>query len=345
MAQEAADTNGAVPGGHPGRTCPLHYRYAPGALAREADLRCTTLYVIGGLYGNIPALDAVMALAAAESGPVSMVFNGDFHWFDCNASDFATINRAVLSQVALRGNVETEVAADDDAAGCGCGYPDWVSENEVERSNHIMTALRRTASGFPESRARLAALPMHLVAEVGGIRVAIVHGDTRSLAGWSFAQEALIDPAGQRTLAAEFDATRARIIASSHTCLPVAADCAARAGRCVLINNGAAGMPNFRDTRFGLITRISPRPALPATTLYGTRIADVHVDALPVHYDHQAWVAHFLRHWPPGSPAYDSYYKRIGAGPAYMPEQAVRWTGSMPPQPTTNHEFRHGTMS
>jgi len=330
MTNEATDSDQASPGGRPGRTCPLHYRYAPGALAREPDLRCTTLYVIGGLYGNRRALDAALRLAATESEPVSMVFNGDFNWFNCHADDFSALNQVVLRHTALRGNVETEIAADDDAAGCGCGYPDWVDQNEVDHSNRIMTMLRATACRFPELRARLASLPMHLMAEVGGIRVAIVHGDTRSLAGWDFAQESLLDPAAQRALAAEFDATQSRVIASSHTCLPVAADCDTRAGRCVLINNGAAGMPNFRDMRFGLITRISTQPARPETALYGTRIGTVHIDALPLHYDHEAWLEDFLCQWPAGSPAHDSYYKRICAGPEYTAEQAVRLTASPP---------------
>ena len=257
MAHESTATNRESLDGRPGRACPLHYRYSPAVLARAPGLQCDTLYVVGGLYGNPQALAAVLQLAADEPAPATLAFNGDFNWFNCAADDFAVINSAVLSHAALRGNVETELAADDDAAGCGCGYPDWVGQNEVDRSNRIMEALRTTARGFPEFRARLAALPMHLVAEVGGVRVAIVHGDTHSLAGWNFAQETLADPAAQQALATEFDSTTARIIASSHTCLPVAADCAAHAGRCVLINNGAAGMPNFRESRHGIATRIS----------------------------------------------------------------------------------------
>ena len=72
--------------GAPGRTCPLNYLYSPRSLARAADLRSDTLYVVGGLYGNPLALDALPGLIAQESGPVSVVFNGDFHWFDRSGS-------------------------------------------------------------------------------------------------------------------------------------------------------------------------------------------------------------------------------------------------------------------
>ena len=107
----------------PGRNCPLHYRYAPASLDRPPEIVADTLYVIGGLYGNQPALQAVTELAANERDPASLVFNGDFNWFNCDAAGFAAINETVLAHHALRGNVETELAGDDDAAGCGCRMP------------------------------------------------------------------------------------------------------------------------------------------------------------------------------------------------------------------------------
>ena len=48
----------------PGRACPLSYRYGATALARCREQDADTLYVIGGLYGNRPALAAIEALAA-----------------------------------------------------------------------------------------------------------------------------------------------------------------------------------------------------------------------------------------------------------------------------------------
>ncbi|HTD90985.1 MAG TPA: hypothetical protein VK663_10005, partial [Burkholderiales bacterium] len=65
----------------PGRSCPLHYRYSPKDFARAPDFNADTLYVIGGLYGNVPALQAALALAAQEPAPVTLAFNGDFNWF------------------------------------------------------------------------------------------------------------------------------------------------------------------------------------------------------------------------------------------------------------------------
>ena len=66
----------------PGRSCPLAYRYSAAVFDRTPDLQADTLYVVGGLYGNLNALERIEALFAAETGNKRMVFNGDFHWFD-----------------------------------------------------------------------------------------------------------------------------------------------------------------------------------------------------------------------------------------------------------------------
>jgi len=307
----------------PGRSCPLEYRYAPESLNRPADFSADTLYVIGGLYGNLQALQAISVLATAEPAPVTLVFNGDFNWFNCDAPGFAAINEAVLGHHALRGNVETELVNDEDTEGCGCAYPDSVSDDDVERSNAIEARLRETAKVFPELRARLAALPMTLTAEVGGLRVAIVHGDCESLAGWNYDESALRDAAGHARISAHLQAAGARIIACSHTCLPIALALDTANGKSALFNNGAAGMPNFAGTAFGVITRISTRPAATTSTLYGTVIDNLHVDALAVHFDQDVWQKNFAANWPGGSAAKISYGKRIANGPRYGLNRAM----------------------
>ena len=305
----------------PGRTCPLSYGYAPSSLAREPELVADTLYVVGGLYGNRPALASILDLASAERGRTAIVFNGDFNWFNIDADGFESVNRSVLEHVALRGNVETELAGEDPSAGCGCAYPDSVSDAEVERSNAIIRRLRDASRAYPELRERLSRLGTTLVARVGGSRVAIVHGDAESLAGWGFSQEALGEPRQRNRIGTWFDEARADIFASSHTCLPVICEFP---GRRMLVNNGAAGMPNFRATNYGVITRISTTRASSPDALYAVRTGDTHVAALPVHYDVARFEHEFLSNWPAGSSAHTSYYGRISRGPGYTREQAIR---------------------
>jgi hypothetical protein len=311
-------TKGASGAARPGRHCPRHYRYSPAVFSRAADLRSRSLYIAGGLYGNPFALEAVLSLAQREGA--SIAFNGDFNWFDAEPAEFARINETVLGHPALRGNVETEIAGEEAGAGCGCGYPEWVGDAEVGRSNEILARLRATARECPDLRTRLGALPMYLVAEVEGMRVGIVHGDAESLAGWSFSQEALRDR--PERAAALLAATGMSIMACTHTCLPVMQDFNTPRGHALVVNNGAAGMPNFRGTRFGLATRIAAEPSSDA--LFGTRIGSVVVEAVPVAYDHDAWLARFDRLWPEGSPASLSYRARIVSGPGYDLDQAPR---------------------
>ena len=91
-----------------------------------------------------------------------------------------------------------------------------------------------------------------------------------------------------------------------------------------IVNNGAAGMPNFRGERAGVVTRIALTPA--RVSLYGVRCGQLYIDALPLDYDRAAWERRFLAQWAPGSDAHLSYYERIVNGPRYAREQALRGT-------------------
>ena len=307
----------------PGRTCPLHYRYPPATFARDADIRAETIYVIGGLYGNVQALDAILELAMQEMTRPSLVFNGDFNWFNIDPANFDAINRVVLPHVALRGNVETELAVDADDAGCGCAYPDYVDDADVERSNQIMQRLRATSREFAGISNRVSTLPMHAVAEVGGQRVGIVHGDAESLSGWRFAHDSLHDEKNIDWLHQACIGANLSGFASSHTCLPTFRRFQQNTATHFVINNGAAGMPNFSRTQYGLISRLSIHPAPEGRAQYGAVLNGLHVDAIPVHYDHARFERDFLDQWPRGSSAHQSYFKRIIDGPDYAPPHAL----------------------
>lgn len=303
----------------PGRSCPLSYRCDPAALAAKEELRVDTLWVAGGLYGNRFALERLVELYEREPGSKALVFNGDFHWFDVDPGEFRAVDEGVHRYLATRGNVETELARPQAGAGCGCGYPDWVDGGTVERSNRIIERLRAAAHAFPAALERLAAAPMHLVAAVGGERVAVVHGDASSLAGWEFSQERLAEPSGLAAALRSFAAAEVKVFASSHTCLPVLQQFV---GGRAIANNGSAGMPNFHGMLSGLATRISLEPA--RQSLYGLRAGALHVDAVAIDYDQAAWQRCFLRQWPAGSDAWRSYHGRIVNGPSYRMEQALR---------------------
>jgi hypothetical protein len=300
----------------PGRTCPIAYRYGPAALAQSPAQAVETLYVIGGLYGNLPALAAIEAMAAREPGPVTLCFNGDFNWFNVDDAGFVATNRSALAHDAIQGNVEAELLTPVDDAGCGCAYPEHVDAGTVARSNLIHARLKTTACRYPEILERLRALPMFRRYRLGDCIVGVVHGDAESLAGWRFDAGALDDPGNRPWLAAAFAQATVDVFASTHTCLPALRRFHVGGERKFVINNGAAGMPNFAAMRSGLITRIGIARS-PCPPLYGEQVKSAYIDALPVVYDHAEWENLFLANWPKDSPAYVSYYNRIINGPAF----------------------------
>lgn len=318
----------------PGRSCPLHYRYSASVFRRAPELKADTLYIIGGLYGNVEALKAVLVMKREEErrgARVTLFFNGDFNWFNVDPDDFQLVNETVLEHEAIQGNVEAELCGPWSAAGCGCVYPASVPEEVVERSNHIMERLRATARHFHGMTDRLAVLPTYATVTVGDRRIGIVHGDAESLAGWSFAVENLAPPEEQPISGGEvpariadyFRQAQVDAFCSTHTCLPVMTTMRIGERNVLIANNGAAGMPNFRATRYGLLTRVSIRSGLPHDSLYGAALGSVRIDALPIHYDHSAWLHRFGRNWGPGSPAHRSYFRRLVEGPEHAIAHAV----------------------
>ena len=305
----------------PGRSCPLRYRYAPAVFNRPAEIRAETIYVIGGLYGNPLALETIFDIAQRETVKPTLIFNGDFNWFNIDDAGFRDLNLAVLAHHALRGNVETELHNTDASAGCGCAYHENVSDAEVEYSNRIMGKLQATAARFPDITERLAALPMHLVVEVGGVKIGVVHGDAHSLAGWDFSREALSNPSALTSLQRDFAEANVNIFACTHTCLPAIKSVPLANGQGLIINNGSAGMANFHGSTHGLVTRIarSPYPLVGDGGLSrsATRVGELYVDLQRVDFDAAAWTHMFLSNWPEGSAAHASYFNRITRGPAF----------------------------
>jgi hypothetical protein len=258
----------------------------------------------------------IETLVAAEMGPVRLCFNGDFNWFNVDDLSFQQVVSRVLKHDAILGNVEAELGVEGAEAGCGCAYPDSVDAAVIERSNRIHARLKITASRHLALIARLDALPMYTRYRVGACQVGIVHGDADSLAGWRFSREALADAASDDWLEQVFSQAEVDVFASSHTCEPVLHQVSRSTGLGVVINNGAAGMPNFNSLMSGLITRVGVTPfnstprkdlkVIESTTIKGAEIA-----AISLPYDHDKWRARFLANWPAGSEAHVSYYARI----------------------------------
>ncbi|MCG7200438.1 hypothetical protein MD273_11950 [Marinobacter pelagius] len=308
-----------------GRSCPLAYRYAPADLCRQAgESSADVLYVIGGLYGNVLALDEIERMARAEEREgrrVQLVFNGDFNWFNASDELFREVNERVLGYTASLGNVEYELANPSPGAGCGCAYPEFVDQGVVERSNRIIERLRAVTSACPDIRRQLADLPRYRCLIFGGLKVLVLHGDPESLAGWGLAHEAFAE-GNEATLSEWFKLSGADAIVCTHTCLPVLWSGLVEKQARLVVNNGSAGMGNLKGDSRGLITRISAvRPSVEPVASLERR--GLHFSLLPVAFDLAGWLARFDTLWPRGSDAEASYRNRLVNGTALEPGDVI----------------------
>ncbi|WP_218971942.1 arsenosugar biosynthesis radical SAM (seleno)protein ArsS [Raoultibacter phocaeensis] len=326
-----------------GRVCPVDYRLDEHLFAADPACSCDTLFVVGGLYGNPYALDAVDRLASAESGDVLVVLNGDVHWFDKTAENFEAIERKASRHTLLVGNVEAELRRETDiGVGCGCSYPECTPDDDVSRSNRIHNMLSTALFHRPDLRELLQGRLPALNVSVGGRKVGITHGDEKLIGGWGCSRESLQDPIRQDELSRWLRKTGIEVFATTHTCSPAAMVLADG----IVINNGAAGLPNFSGQDFGIVTRISITPAQEA--VFGTRTGDLFVDAVPLRYDQDAYVSWFDDLWSDTSPASISYRERIVAGPddyiedallgGFSVDAAYRKKAARPREQATEHD-------
>lgn len=292
------------------RACPLDYRLPTDALNGVPAGRANCLYVVGGLYGNHFALDAIEMLATAETEPVEIVVNGDAHWLNARSDDVWALDRRIARYPAIKGNVEAELARGAESAGCGCSYPPYTDPGIIERSDAIMATLQRASQSLPSVSARCAALPLALVFAVGAARVGIVHGDTMSISGWAFARENLDSPDQRASLREMLSVCDVDILTSTHTGRPAMRELGTGSRPRLLANNGAAGIGHFPGKPCGIITRIATYPA-PFATLYGSDIDDVYIEAVAVRFKQKRVLTWFDAIWPSGSPAAIDYRPRL----------------------------------
>ena len=301
-----------------GRVCPMDYKLDQTIWAAQPAIACDTLLVVGGLYGNPFAGEAVRQMATAEQGRVQVVFNGDMHWFDRTAEEFARVEELGECGIPLVGNVEAELRRPDDiGVGCGCAYPDCVDDASVTRSNAIHHMMREEVRQHPELVERLVERTGHMVVQVGDAKVGITHGDEKLLGGWECGLDELARPERRAELDAFMTSNGIDIFATTHTCAAAAAVLEHGA----VINNGAAGLPTFKGRQSGVLTRIAPTPS--AAALYRAQVKGLYVEAVPVRYDPATFLAWFDELWPAGSPAEVSYRGRVINGPSAQPADAL----------------------
>src|ERR1700680_3694006 len=151
-------------------------------MAEERAVRMDgPVLVFGGPYSNLEATLAVLGEARRRGIPSERIIcTGDIVAYGADAvATTAAVREAGIW--AVMGNCEESLAAG--AEDCGCGYAegsacDRLASEWYAHAHHTLDA---------ESRRWMGALPRRLVMEVGGRRLAVIHGGTRQINRFVFA--------------------------------------------------------------------------------------------------------------------------------------------------------------
>ena len=297
-----------------GRNCSLEYILQKDWTKKSEKLEEEAIYIVGGLYGNRYALEIFNKMTHDENAKV--VFNGDMHWFDVEKEDFLKIEELSKDSIKLLGNVEFELLNNTSSLGCGCNYPEDVSDGVVERSNVIHNMMKENIKG-DQILNDIKERSKTLVLDFFGKKIAITHGDEKSMSGWGCSNENLKLVSRKKELDNWFKENDIDILATTHTCLAVVYD----NGRNIVINNGAAGMANIKGETFGLFTRIAKNSHKKA--IYSEYRDGLYVELVKVDFNIEKFKLWFEKVWPDDSPASISYKNRIINGTSLTIEDII----------------------
>ena len=200
--------------------------------------------VFGGAYGNLQALNALMA-RARDLGipPTRMIHTGDVAAYCADTFECASSLKS-LGCHAIKGNVEEQLA--QNAGDCACGF-DEGSECDLLAMRWYALANAQTT---PDLRDWMAAMPDHLSFTLQGRRFLVVHGSPRLVNEFVFRSRS------DAEFGELFELQPTDCIVAGHTGLPFTR----AVGQRVWHNSGALGLPANDGTPRVWFSLISPTP-------------------------------------------------------------------------------------
>jgi diadenosine tetraphosphatase ApaH/serine/threonine PP2A family protein phosphatase len=221
---------------------------------------------MGGVYGNVPALQACIADANAQGAKLN-IFLGDATGC-CGHSDEVLDLLRAHADVFIAGNLEVQAAAD--ALSCGCGYESREDEQlSCDAHAYAMQSLRE------DQKTWVGSWPETGIVDVADTRILLCHGspDVNN----EFLYESQLDDA---RLLRWLDTHQCQVMACNHTGLPWVRTFAD--GR-IAFNSGVIGKPDHDDDtaiHYAMLTWHGDKPQ---------------VEIRRVTYDHLAWAAQLAR--------------------------------------------------
>lgn len=219
------------------------------------------LLICGGAYGNLEALEAFFAAAAAEGVPPERIIHTGDAVAYC-ADPVAVSELLRQSGVHLiQGNVEESLA--ESAADCHCGFEKG-SDCDTLADQWFTFADARIDQ---ELRRWMAATPQQLTFRMGGLSARVVHGGVCAV-------NTFLHPASAaESFARELAACGEDVVLGGHSALPFTRRFAGRTWH----NSGALGMPANDGTPRVWYSRLSPLPD-----------GGIRFDHLPLSYDYRS---------------------------------------------------------
>jgi hypothetical protein len=200
--------------------------------------------IFGGCYSNFEATFALIRLMERLGIPAShRICTGDIVAYGADAEACVKLVRDAADYVVM-GNCEESLAAAK--PDCGCGFPDGSACQRLS-STWFAHADRQIS---PESRNWMATLPGRIDLQIGGARLAVVHGGMEQINQFIFASTSA------KTKAFQFGHAEVDGVIGGHCGLPFSQSVAGRLWH----NSGAVGMPANDGTRrvwFSIITPVA----------------------------------------------------------------------------------------
>jgi uncharacterized radical SAM superfamily Fe-S cluster-containing enzyme len=199
--------------------------------------------IFGGCYSNFEATFTLIQLMERLGIPAShRICTGDIVAYGADAEACVGLVRNTADHVVM-GNCEESLAAAK--PDCGCGFPEGSACQRLS-SAWFAHADRQIS---PESRKWMATLPRRIDLQIGGARLAVVHGGTQQINQFIFASTST------KTKVLQFDQAEVDGVIGGHCGLPFSQSVAGRLWH----NSGAVGMPANDGTRrvwFSIITPV-----------------------------------------------------------------------------------------
>lgn len=299
-----------------GRNCSIDYILNKNWASNINEHNNSTIYIVGGLYGNFEALKTIKDFASNEDEYPLIIFNGDIHWFDIYEDDFLKVENLIKNDIKLLGNVEYELINPNNNLGCGCNYPEDVDDEVVERSNDIHSTMKdnlKNSSILNDIRTR----EKTYVLEYLGKKIAITHGDEKSLSGWDCSIDSLKDKNREQNLNLWLEENKVDFLVTTHTCLPVVK----KLNKKYVLNNGSSGMANIKGTTYGIFIRISNKPCSQA--IISIKEDNIYLELVKVDFNVESFINWFDNIWNSKSPASISYRNRILNGTNLEKEEII----------------------